>query len=392
MLKIITDSASDMPQYIVERFNLHVIPTPVVIDGVDYLDGATIHTKEFYEILDDVSRDIKTYHINPAMFEEAFRPYAEHNDSVIYLCFSTGIAGTFNAANIAKQNILEDYPDFDLTIVDSKSAAIGFGLIVYKLLLLQEAGADKEKLLRAANFYVNHIQHVFTVSTLRYLIKGGRLSKWKGTAGELLDMKPVLIVDKDGSLQVLKTIRGRKKSLKALIEYAQENILDKYDYKKVSGIITGGAERYDSVYKALCSMPEEGYVLIHDGARAFITSELIEFCIDQVKKDKSCVMGMPVKDTIKIVDENRYAVSTPPRSTMWQIQTPQCFVTAEIREAYQKMMEAGDDSVTDDGMVMETYGIRGVRMIKGSYENMKITTPEDMLLGEAILKGRSTER
>ena len=392
MLKIITDSASDMPQHIVERFNLHVIPTPVVIDGVDYLDGATIHTKEFYEILDDVSRDIKTYHINPSMFEEAFRPYAEHNDSVIYLCFSTGIAGTFNAANIAKQNILEDYPDFDLTIVDSKSAAIGFGLIVYKLLLLQEAGADKEKLLRAANFYVNHIQHVFTVSTLRYLIKGGRLSKWKGTAGELLDMKPVLIVDKDGSLQVLKTIRGRKKSLKALIEYAQENILDKYDYKKVSGIITGGAERYDSVYKALCSMPEEGYVLIHDGARAFITSELIEFCIDQVKKDKSCVMGMPVKDTIKIVDENRYAVSTPPRSTMWQIQTPQCFVTAEIREAYQKMMEAGDDSVTDDGMVMETYGIRGVRMIKGSYENMKITTPEDMLLGEAILKGRSTER
>ena len=165
------------------------------------------------------------------------------------------------------------------------------------------------------------------------------------------------------------------------IEYAQENILDRYDYKKVSGIITGGAERYDSVYKALCSMPEEGYVLIHDGARAFITPELIEFCIEQV-----------VKDTIKIVDEDRYAVSTPPRSTMWQIQTPQCFVTAEIREAYQKMMEAGDDSVTDDGMVMETYGIRGVRMIKGSYENMKITTPEDMLLGEAILKGRSTER
>ena len=114
MLKIITDSASDMPQYIVERFNLHVIPTPVVIDGVDYLDGATIHTKEFYEIMDDVSRDIKTYHINPAMFEEAFRPYAEHNDSVIYLCFSTGIAGTFNAANIAKQNILEDYPDFQI--------------------------------------------------------------------------------------------------------------------------------------------------------------------------------------------------------------------------------------------------------------------------------------
>ena len=112
----------------------------------------------------------------------------------------------------------------------------------------------------------------------------------------------------------------------------------------------------------------------------------------QVKKDKSCVMGMPVKDTIKIADTDGFIKETPKRSLVWQIQTPQCFVTAEIREAYQKMMEAGDDSVTDDGMVMETYGIRGVRMIKGSYENMKITTPEDMLLGEAILKGRSTER
>lgn len=224
MLKIITDSAADMPASIVERFNLHVIPTPVVIDGTDYLDGKTIHTKEFYEILDDVDRDIKTYHINPNMFEQAFRPYAERGDSVIYLCFSTGIAGTYNAANIAKQNVLEDYPDFDLTIIDSKAASIGFGLIVYKLLLLQESGADKEKLIRAANFFVEHIHHVFTVSTLKYLIKGGRLSKFKGTAGELLDMKPVLIVDKDGSLQVSRTVRGRKKSLKALVEYVQEHI------------------------------------------------------------------------------------------------------------------------------------------------------------------------
>lgn len=224
MLKIITDSAADMPASIVERFDLHVIPTPVVIDGTDYLDGKTIHTKEFYEILDDVNRDIKTYHINPDMFEQAFRPYAEQGDSVIYLCFSTGIAGTYNAANIAKQNVLEDYPDFDLTIIDSKAAAIGFGLIVYKLLLLQEAGADKEKLIRAASFFVEHIHHVFTVSTLKYLIKGGRLSKFKGTAGELLDMKPVLTVDRDGSLQVAKTVRGRKKSLKALVEYVQEHI------------------------------------------------------------------------------------------------------------------------------------------------------------------------
>lgn len=237
MLKIITDSATDMPKEIIDRFGLHVIPTPVVIDDVDYLDGATITTGEFYKILDDVSRDIKTYHINPDMFENAFRPYAERGDSVIYLCFSTGIAGTFNAANLAKQAVLEDYPDFDLTIIDSKAASIGFGLIVYKLLLLQEQGTDRETLIRAAEFYVNHVRHVFTVSTLKYLIKGGRLSKFKGTAGELLDMKPVLIVDPNGSLQVLKTVRGHKKSLKALVDYVSENIAE--PSRQIMGICHG---------------------------------------------------------------------------------------------------------------------------------------------------------
>lgn len=223
MLKIITDSASDLSAEYVEANGLHVIPTPVVIDDVDYLDGKTIHTGEFYKILDDTSRDVKTYHINPSMFEEAFLPYAQNGDSVIYLCFSTGIAGTFNAANLAKNSILEDYPDFDLTIIDSKCASAGFGLLVRKLVAMQQHGASRELLIEAAAFYIAHIRHVFTVQTLAYLIKGGRLSRFKGNLAEALDMKPVLTVDEKGSLQVLKTVRGRKKSLKSLVEYAQEN-------------------------------------------------------------------------------------------------------------------------------------------------------------------------
>lgn len=223
MLKIITDSASDLPQSYIAEHNLHVIATPVVIDEVDYLDGKTIYTKEFYDILDDTKRDVKTYHINPAMFEEAFLPYAQAGDSIIYLCFSTGIAGTFNAANIAKASVLEEYPDFDLTIIDSKCAAIGFGLVVSKLVTMLEHGASKELLIEAADYFITHIHHVFTVHTLAYLIKGGRLSRFKGTLAETLDMKPILIVDKTGSLQVIKTVRGRKKSLKALVDYAAEH-------------------------------------------------------------------------------------------------------------------------------------------------------------------------
>lgn len=223
MLRIITDSASDLPKSYIEQHNLHVIPTPVVIDDVDYLDGKTIQTEEFYHILDDIKRDVKTYHINPAMFTDAFLPYAQSGDSIIYLCFSTGIAGTFNAANIALDNIREDHPDFDMTIIDSKCASVGFGLVVSKLVTLLEKGASKEEIIEAADYYISHIKHVFTVQTLAYLIKGGRLTKFKGTLAETLDMKPVLIVNEDGALAVVKTVRGRKKSLRFLIDYAKEN-------------------------------------------------------------------------------------------------------------------------------------------------------------------------
>ena len=223
MLRIITDSASNLPKSYIEQHHLHVIPTPVVIDNVDYLDGKTIQTEEFYQILDDIKRDVKTYHINPAMFTDAFLPYAQAGDSVIYLCFSTGIAGTYNAANIALTSIREDHPDFDLTIIDSKCASIGFGLLVSKLVTMLEKGADKEELIEAADYYISHIRHVFTVQTLAYLIKGGRLTKFKGTLPETLDMKPVLVVNESGALAVVKTVRGRKRSLRFLIEYAKEN-------------------------------------------------------------------------------------------------------------------------------------------------------------------------
>lgn len=222
MLRIITDSATDLPKSYIEEHKLHVIPTPVVIDDIDYFDGQTIQTGEFYTILDDIKRDVKTYHINPAMFTDAFTPYAQAGDSIIYLCFSTGIAGTYNAANIAKDNVLDDYPDFDLTIIDSKSASVGFGLLVSKLVTMLEKGASKEEIIEAADYFISHIKHVFTVQTLAYLIKGGRLTKLKGTIAETLDMKPILTVDENGALSVLKTVRGRKKSLRSLIDYAKE--------------------------------------------------------------------------------------------------------------------------------------------------------------------------
>lgn len=170
------------------------------------------------------------------------------------------------------------------------------------------------------------------------------------------------------------------------IPFAREQIVNRFGYTKVSQIVTGGKERYESVYKGLCAAKDSTYVLIHDGARAFITPDLIDQCIRDVISYDACVMAVPVKDTIKIVDEKQYSVSTPDRKVMWQMQTPQCFRLPEIREAYRRMLESGDTTMTDDAMVMEKYGSRRVKMTMGSYENIKLTTPGDFILGEAILK------
>lgn len=175
---------------------------------------------------------------------------------------------------------------------------------------------------------------------------------------------------------------------KDAIDYCKNEIVDKYGFTKVTNIVVGGEERYESVYEAL-KVAQKDYVLIHDGARAFVDEAIICRSMESVREYKACVIGMPIKDTIKRVDEDQYALETPDRAFIWQIQTPQCFVTDEIRDAYRLMMEEGNQSVTDDAMVMEQYGKRRIKLIEGSYENIKITTPEDMVVGEALLKKRA---
>lgn len=259
MLQIITDSATDLPKDYIAAHKLHVIPTPVVIDEIDYFDGQTIQTKEFYNILDDINRNIRTYHINPEMFENAFRPYAEAGDTIIYVCFSTGIAGTYNAANIAKENILEEYPDFDLTIIDSKCASIGFGLLVAKLITMLENGADKETLIKAADYYIKHMHIIFTVRTLNYLIKGGRLSKVSGTIGETLDIKPIIKVDEEGKLSVVKKVRGSKKAYKEMATMVHEA---SYDFANQTIAICHGEDQEacdiaKSILEKECGKPKD---------------------------------------------------------------------------------------------------------------------------------------
>lgn len=220
--------------------------------------------------------------------------------------------------------------------------------------------------------------------------KGSRMqSKVKKQFMKLLG-KPLvyyaLLAFQESPVDEIILVTGRES-----VDYCRKQIVEKYGFTKVKEIVAGGKERYESVYEAL-KVASMDYVLIHDGARAFLDEEIISRSMKGVAEYNACVIGMPVKDTIKIVDKEQYAIETPKRSLLWQIQTPQCFITDEIRQAYEQIMAEEAKNITDDAMVMEQYGDRRVKLIEGSYENIKITTPEDIVIGKALLKMRRVKR
>ena len=169
-------------------------------------------------------------------------------------------------------------------------------------------------------------------------------------------------------------------------EYCHNEIVVKYGIHKVKKIVQGGAERYHSVWNGLQEVDGEGYVFIHDGARPFITEEILSRAYKDVQKCKACVVGMPVKDTIKLADQDGFVDETPERSLLWMIQTPQVFASSLVKEAYALLMKRDHIQVTDDAMVVEQMVGHKVKLTLGSYENIKITTPEDLDIAEVFVK------
>lgn len=172
------------------------------------------------------------------------------------------------------------------------------------------------------------------------------------------------------------------------IEYCRKEIVEHYGFDKVKNIVAGGAERYESVYNGLHAISSANVVLIHDGARPFVTDDIIKRSIETALKTGACVVGTKVKDTIKEVNENHVAINTPTRDHLWQVQTPQSFQYGLIYHAYERMKQENAKDITDDAMVMERYGTNPVTIIEGDYRNIKVTTPEDMIVAQAFLNVR----
>jgi 2-C-methyl-D-erythritol 4-phosphate cytidylyltransferase len=217
--------------------------------------------------------------------------------------------------------------------------------------------------------------------------QGKRMEANKNKQFLLLGGKPILshtitIFESSSSIDEIILVAQSEE-----LDYCQSEIIHKYNFNKVSKIIAGGATRQESVYNGLKAVSEDAdFILIHDGARPLLTNELIEHIITEVEKYQAVAIGVPVKDTIKIINQDKVVVDTPKRDNLIAIQTPQAFRRNLILEAYQRACE--DDYLgTDSSSLVERLN-KEIRVIEGSYENLKITTPEDLELAERIISRR----
>ena len=170
------------------------------------------------------------------------------------------------------------------------------------------------------------------------------------------------------------------------IDYMRCEIIEKYGFHKVSAVVPGGSERWESVANAVQTLEnrkpvKESYVFIHDGARPFLTEEVLERVYQAVREHPACVAAVPSKDTVRLADESGFASRTPDRRSVWIIQTPQAFESGLLIKAYAELRERADRlggggiAVTDDAGVVELFTEQRIRLVEGSYDNIKVTTP-----------------
>ncbi|RIW35288.1 DegV family protein [Bacillus salacetis] len=219
-IRLFADSASDLPNVFYDEYDVKLIPLRVLVDDKEFEDMVTIQPKEVFQKIREGQMP-KTSQASPVFFEKVFTELAQSGDKGIYITFSSELSGTYQTAVMIRDQVKEDYPQLDLTIIDSKCASLGYGLAVREAAELLKLGASADKIISFASNRCEHMEHLFTVEDLDYLAKGGRVSKASAFLGGLLNVKPLLHVE-DGKLVPIEKIRGRKKVLKRILDVMEE--------------------------------------------------------------------------------------------------------------------------------------------------------------------------
>ncbi|WCF10388.1 DegV family protein [Paenibacillus thiaminolyticus] len=226
-VRILTDSAIDLPPSVLEELNITVLPIIVTLDQNQYEDGVTIQPKQMF---DGMRQGLvyKTSQVPMERFQQTFTAIAEAGEEAIYIAFSSELSGTYASSRMMLDMVKDDYPDAAIDIIDSKCASMGFGLVVEQAARWAADGMSRERLVSKVRALAAELEHVFTVDDLEYLYRGGRVSKSSAVIGGLLNIKPVLHVE-EGKLIPVEKVRGRKKSIQRLADLMEQraNLEDK---------------------------------------------------------------------------------------------------------------------------------------------------------------------
>lgn len=214
-IHVFTDSAADLPRSVCEAWGIQVVPMTVYLDEKEYKDGIDIDAATFYRLIAEGAQGARTAQPNPAAFVEAFAPSLEAGDEVLYVGISSGVSGTVQSARMARD--LVSAPE-RVHVIDTLGASMGQGLMVIKAAELARQGLPVVEITRQVEGYRDGVYHVFTLNTLEFARRSGRVSSVAAMAAGLLDIKPILRIDMEGHIVSLDKTRGRKKAIKRLLD------------------------------------------------------------------------------------------------------------------------------------------------------------------------------
>ncbi|MFC5532356.1 DegV family protein [Cohnella yongneupensis] len=217
---LVTDSTSDIPLEVREQLDIAMVPLKVIIGGETFLDNIELTPRQFYEKLTSSSELAKTSQPSPSDFFDTFKKLTDQGRPVIYVALASVLSGTYQSALIAK-SMLDD--DADVTIIDSRTASYGYGMLVVAAAKMAQSGVGKEQIVCEILRMREEMRLYFLVDTLEYLQKGGRVGKASAVIGTLLNIKPILSIDNEGYVYPFEKVRGQKRAFGRIAELLEED-------------------------------------------------------------------------------------------------------------------------------------------------------------------------
>ncbi len=220
---ITTDTNSDLPEEYFKEHDLGVMSLKYIVDDVTYDRENPLPVEEFYAKMRGGSMPT-TAQVNPEDAKEVLTEYLKQGMDILHIAFSSGLSGSYNSVRIAAEELMEEWPERKIIVVDSLCASLGEGLLVHKAVKMRDAGSSLQETADWVEAHKLEIVHNFTVDDLFHLHRGGRVSKTTAILGTMINIKPVLHVDNEGRLINIDKVRGRKKSLNALVDRMEKQI------------------------------------------------------------------------------------------------------------------------------------------------------------------------